>query len=801
MTPAGSAGMIVTICLLLGLFGPLDQTTVTLAVLPALALWAVAEAARGAAAIAVASRPERARAALRAAAPVVLLAPVLPLAGTTTARVACVGLAACLGSTPSRAAAARFAGLVLAFILIVDHVPSLWSLHVEVSRVVTRAAGAISGQRIDWGPSASGMGLLVVFLLALATGALPAARPRFRAALCLLAWFLFVAAAPSLAAWRPAWVSGAGGLLNQAGEHLDAGAAAAAPAIFRLSWLWCGVLLLIGRACSPRAEAPPVSTPGFRWSRAAALGVMVAAAFLLDERAAGPPSRGPIVLLKSPLFDLEVPRPERPGIASSGMMGLLGRYAALAGHTLTLAERPVRPGILEGARALLVVLPASDFTREEKRAIDRFVRSGGSLLVAGDHTDLLGTMGPLNDLTGRYGIRFRFDSAYPVRREWRGCVRSMMPGRLVQTGIGTGASLALRAPARPLVAGPYALSDGGDRGNGGQGAWLGDYAYQPGERLGDLALLAERRAGHGRVVVMGDTSPLQNVALPWSFAFVSQLFDHLCGRTSWWERWGRAAPGMAALLLALLYLRRNRGVEWTAGAACGVLAASLISAALPPEAGRLPLPPGLPVALVDDGHLNDWTRELWHDASIGGLMANLQRGGWLPVVTDRVAGRLPGPEALAVYVAPRRRLEEPEVVRLAAHIEQGGRVLVASGGPEGEAVAPLLSLYGMRLGRMPLGPVPVRPDMTRHELEQARLAPQFRSAWPVETAGAVRTRSLLEDSGHDVVVSAAARSGSGGSLIVIGDAEFLTDRVLENENAAWKGNVDLLSRILSPDRP
>lgn len=182
-------------------------------------------------------------------------------------------------------------------------------------------------------------------------------------------------------------------------------------------------------------------------------------------------------------------------------------------------------------------------------------------------------------------------------------------------------------------------------------------------------------------------------------------------------------------------------------------------------------------------------------------MTNLQRGGWLPIVTDRVAGRLPGPEALAVYVAPRRRFEQDEVIQLTGHIERGVSVLVASGGPDAEAVAPLLSLYGLRIGRMPLGPVPVRPDMTRDELEQARLAPQFRSAWPVEMAGATRTRSLHADAGHDVVVSAAARSATGGALVVIGDAEFLTDRVLENENAAWKGNVDLLSRILSSERP
>jgi hypothetical protein len=176
-------------------------------------------------------------------------------------------------------------------------------------------------------------------------------------------------------------------------------------------------------------------------------------------------------------------------------------------------------------------------------------------------------------------------------------------------------------------------------------------------------------------------------------------------------------------------------------------------------------------------------------------MTNLQRAGLLPVVTRGVPPEPPHSEDLVVLVAPRAALSQAEAVRLAQHVENGGRVLVAAGAESAAAVAPLLSMYGLTVRGLPLGPVPLHPDLTRAGYEEARQEPQFRNAHPVETAGFVPVRSFHRAFGHDVVVRARGRSGRG-ALIVVGDAEFLTDRVLENERAAWPGNVALLSRML-----
>ena len=150
-----------------------------------------------------------------------------------------------------------------------------------------------------------------------------------------------------------------------------------------------------------------------------------------------------------------------------------------------------------------------------------------------------------------------------------------------------------------------------------------------------------------------------------------------------------------------------------------------------------------------------------------------------------------------MLLAPQCQLGFAETRRLIRHVEQGGDVLVATRGPDARAVASLLAPFGVSIKRIPLGPVPVRADMDREAYEDARRAPQFRDAWSVETGRTPGTRSLYKAFEHDVVVEARGHGHRGGRLVVVGDAEFLTDSVLENEHDAWEGNVDFLAGLLS----
>jgi hypothetical protein len=88
-------------------------------------------------------------------------------------------------------------------------------------------------------------------------------------------------------------------------------------------------------------------------------------------------------------------------------------------------EEVTPDALLAGNRGVYVVInPEASFGTVEHARIWGFVARGGSLLVLGDHTDIGGTRGPLNQLLEPVGIAFNFDSAMPLDAEsqWFNCI-------------------------------------------------------------------------------------------------------------------------------------------------------------------------------------------------------------------------------------------------------------------------------------------------------------------------------------------------------------------------------------------
>lgn len=233
----------------------------------------------------------------------------------------------------------------------------------------------------------------------------------------------------------------------------------------------------------------------------------------------------------SPSFD-------RLGVGNSGMYGLLPRYLSAAGFEVTIVEQVEKlTEMLDQARVLVVISPTELFPPELHQRIWSFVAAGGSLLVMGDHTDIFGTMRPLNHLLVPVNVRFNFDSAYPARKAWRysyECFPHPTTRSLDQVNdifqYGVGASLSISNPAYPVVVGEYAFSDKGNYANAGKGAFLGDYTYQRDEQLGNVGLVAGATYGQGKILVFGDTSSFQNVSLPYSYPFIADAFTWLSTR-------------------------------------------------------------------------------------------------------------------------------------------------------------------------------------------------------------------------------------------------------------------------------
>ena len=151
------------------------------------------------------------------------------------------------------------------------------------------------------------------------------------------------------------------------------------------------------------------------------------------------------------------------------MFGMLPRYLAAAGYETRVDPAGLTTDLLAASDVVVVINPTESIPEDQRRDLGRFVERGGGLLVLGDHTDLSGTMTPLNELLEPFGIAFEFDSAF-TPNHWHNN-SGFFPGPMTR-GLddansrfqqSTGASLALRHGAEPVATARWGFSDAGNR--------------------------------------------------------------------------------------------------------------------------------------------------------------------------------------------------------------------------------------------------------------------------------------------------------------------------------------------------
>lgn len=138
---------------------------------------------------------------------------------------------------------------------------------------------------------------------------------------------------------------------------------------------------------------------------------------------------------------------------AAGMFGLLPEYLNLLGYNAFWTDK-IDKNILENIDVLVIVNLNENLTGEEYKNIWDFVAKGGSLLIAGDHTDMGGIMSHTNSLLKPVNIKLNFDSAEPLRSQWRGCIDPIYnPLKLGmnEVSISVGASLDVHPPAFPIL--------------------------------------------------------------------------------------------------------------------------------------------------------------------------------------------------------------------------------------------------------------------------------------------------------------------------------------------------------------
>lgn len=499
-----------------------------------------------------------------------------------------------------------------------------------------------------------------------------------------------------------------------------------------------------------------------------------------------PVARGEVLIHDTGYLDCRMPVFGSYGDKSGGMFGRLPRFLNAGGYRVKWG--PTSRESLRSANVLVVINLMEKFDRPTKKAIWDFVRRGGSLLALGDHTGTTSIREPFNDLLEPANIELNFDAAKAFRDGWlwayslpRHATTMGIDDAINEIEIWIGASLTVVPPARPVIIGSYGFSDPGDMANPQRGN-LGNLLFDPGERLGDIPLAAECRYGRGKVLVFGDTSPLQNGALVYSHRFVENMF-------AWLSRPQASAADLARRLVATLLIvagmvllaKRARMHSWLSLAAAAVLVGWALGA-VPAKALDAPITAHNNIAWIDASHLERFSLNSWVDYGFGGLTYNLMRNGYSPLlVTDWDVSFLKR-GSLLILIAPSRSFSRSEVKSIRQFVGGGGHLILAAGWEDLSGSKELWDEFGLRVQQRPLGRVLVKQPGGDVRLYKG---------WSIKVVRG-DPEVLCSPWGYPAIVK--LRIGKG-SVVAIADTQFLLDRNLEGTQRYYPENVDFLRRL------
>lgn len=556
----------------------------------------------------------------------------------------------------------------------------------------------------------------------------------------------------------------------------------------------CGAILAAAWQRAPQAVPSPRLDRSDTTRLAVGAACGVALALLIGGwRAPGDADRR-VAILNVGGIDWDRPTWESFGNYSGGMFGLLPAYLHDSGWQVdALAEEALPEFGIDGARVLVMINCHRAWSTEERGRLEGFLLDGGSLLILGDHTDVFGLMRGFNSLTMPWGIEFRYDSAYHHGNGWTDDL-AWLPGELGawrdprEAHIGIGASLAVTPPARVLLTARTAFSDHGEPENF-MGSFLGNYALDPGERVGDLALVAARSIGRGRVVVYGDTSGFQNGSLPVSFAsHVAAVLEDLARPRGFVLPFVlESALAWFAAALSLLVLARG-GTRASREFLVSGLSFALVGATLSTDASGAALE-GVQLdraLLIDESTLPEighYSAEWNSPGPLGTCALRSDLRVWHQASWDSNAVRRARGIAL---IGPRVPLDRRQLADLDAACTDGATVLIAAAHGDEHGVAAWMAGHGVRVAPTRLGSVPPAGRESEDE-------PRFLDASPLLVDAAIQSEELYRYGEHLLAVAVPVGSGT---LVVIGDTRFFSSTNVEGTWGWWGGNLRFLHDLI-----
>ncbi|HWR64097.1 MAG TPA: hypothetical protein VN365_06840, partial [Candidatus Thermoplasmatota archaeon] len=195
---------------------------------------------------------------------------------------------------------------------------------------------------------------------------------------------------------------------------------------------------------------------------------------------------------------------------------------------------------------------------------------------------------------------------------------------------------------------------------------------------------------------------------------------------------------------------------------------------------------------IDRSHGERFSMESFTDNSVNGLIVNLERNNFLPLLLSDFSKEEIAKSDLIIFNAPTAAFTADEVTFLQSYMTNGGVVLLATGYEDKEASLPLLQAFAMDIEPTPLGPVPyVEENITLYQNE-----PRFVDSWPVSFQHN-QTTSFYNFTWNDLTFHLVVFINYGaGGLLLIGDSQYLLDKNLESIYDYWPGNILFIKYLL-----
>ncbi|MDI6781313.1 MAG: DUF4350 domain-containing protein [bacterium] len=502
--------------------------------------------------------------------------------------------------------------------------------------------------------------------------------------------------------------------------------------------------------------------------------------------------------------------------ADAGHGRLLDFLKAYGYRALTSAK-PLTHDVLKKYDILLLVMSSHAYTRQEINNIKKFVRDGGGLMVIGDHTNVDDVMASLNPVLEGFNVGLKFDIVR-VDKSIKANIftahcpmfQGVNPAR--EVAIGNGASLSVSLPAIPILNVGYgAFSDIGDLKTGPDQAYLGNGILDKGEKVGDHIIAASSKYGKGRLIVFGDSSYFQNLALYRNYKFCYQCFDwlnrmNLSHRDAWFI-FSTFFTGFSIfailLLLPVAMIIYGQGIQRRIG--YGIIPAIIIAQCIAFVVNNQSYP-ALDHKKLGQRVLFDFShypqhRTYWEDSdnyptSLDSLVHQTLRVGLHPSLKYKgrlSAQELKGYDALVVS-SPNLPYTRQEVQDIQQWVSHGGGLLVLEGARKETIINDLLKPFKIQLEDKPLGTYYCQKDtdgndfkipmsFTTQRFIKHPITQGIDSIWfmtPVVVKGGIPIAHVYD------YPTMAYKKYDAGRVVVVGDNLFFANYISEGE----KGIVD-----------